>query len=105
VAIIEVTVTMKLYQYQRIMDMGRAMFMVIVMFAGHVEEYSINVEGRDWWVFPKQQTEWDVIQGKGWMMSPALLNQKWVENYRMSYMTFEELVEELRPYIEHQNTR
>lgn len=79
---------------------------IMVATAGYVEEGGHMMGGgRDWWVFPKQQTEWDVIQMEVWKLSPALLDDKWIENYRMSYMTFGELVEELRPYIEQQDTR
>jgi hypothetical protein len=65
--------------------MARAMFVFMAAYAGHIEEVQANIHigGRNWWVFPKQQTEWDVIQGEVWRMSPALLDEKWVENYRI----------------------
>jgi hypothetical protein len=87
--------------------MARAMFVFMAAYAGHIEEVQANIHigGRNWWVFPKQQTEWDVIQGAVWKMSPALLDEKWMENYRMSYSTYEELVEELTPYIKQQDSR
>lgn len=89
-----------------IMDIGAVMLIILTAMAGNIEEVARNVgSSRDWWVFPKQQTEWDVIQMEIWKSSAALLDEKWLENYRMSYMTFQELVEELRPYIEHQNTK
>jgi hypothetical protein len=66
----------------------------------------VNVasRGRDWWVFPKSHTEWEVIQGKVWRVCPSLLDSKWVECYRMPYGTYLNLVEELRPYMEKENT-
>lgn len=87
------------------MDIGAAVLVMMAAMAGHVEDAANMGGGRDWWVFPKQQTEWDTIQMQVWKSDPALLDAKWLENYRMSYMTFEELVEQLRPYIEHQNTK
>jgi hypothetical protein len=92
--------------YRRIQSMARAMFVFMAAYAGHIEEVQANIHigGRNWWVFPKQQTECDVIQGEVWKMSPALLDEKWVENYRMSYSTYEELVEELTPYQTNKQT-
>jgi hypothetical protein len=63
-----------------IMDLGAAMLMIMVAMAGYIEESSMGFRERDWWVFPKQQTEWDVIQGEVWKLSPALLDEKWIEN-------------------------
>jgi hypothetical protein len=60
---------------------------------------------RAWWIFPKQQAEWDIIQGHIWKSSPALLDEQWRKTYRMSFGTFLEIVEELRPYVEQANTR
>jgi hypothetical protein len=91
--------------FKSIMDLGAAMIMIMVAMAGYIEESSMGFRERDWCVFPKQQTEWDVIQGKVWKLSPALLDEKWIDNYRMSYMTFEELVEELTPFIKQKDTR
>jgi hypothetical protein len=54
--------------------------MIMVAMAGYIEESSMGFRERDWWVFPKQQTEWDVIQGEVWKLSPALLDEKWIEN-------------------------
>lgn len=92
---------------KKLMDLGAAMLMMLVAAAGYnKQEFGTHFgAGREWWVFPKQAMEWDVIQGEVWRLSPALLDKKWIEDYRMSYMTFEDLVEELRPYIEHENTR
>jgi hypothetical protein len=91
--------------FKSIMDLGAAILMIMVAMAAHIEESSMSFRERDWWVFPKQQTEWDVIQGEVWRLSPALLDEKWIENYRMSYMTFEELVEDLTPFIKQKDTR
>jgi hypothetical protein len=91
--------------FKKLMDIGAAMLVIMTAMAGNIEEVASMGGGRDRWVFPKQQTEWDVIQMEIWKSSPALLDAKWLENYRMSYMTFEELLEDLRPYIEHQNTK
>jgi hypothetical protein len=91
--------------FKSIMDLGAAMLMIMVAMAGYIEDSSMGFCERDWWVFPKQQTEWDVIQGKVWKLSPALLDKKWIDNYRMSYMTFEELVEELTLFIKQKDTR
>jgi hypothetical protein len=91
--------------FKSIMDLGAAMLMIMVAMARYIEESSMEFCERDWWVFPKQQTEWDVIQGEVWKLFPALLDEKWIDNYRMSYMTFEELVEELTPFIKQKDTK
>jgi hypothetical protein len=91
--------------FKSIMDPGAAMLMIMVAMAGYIEESSMGFRERDRWVFPKQQTEWDVIQGEVWKLSPALLDEKWIDNYRMAYMTFEELVEELTLFIKQKDTR
>jgi hypothetical protein len=86
-----------------ILNMGAA-FMIILV-ATLTSGINVAVRGRDWWVFPKSHTEWEVIQGKIWRTSPALLDTKWIQYYRMPYGTFLELVEELTPYMQKQDTR
>jgi hypothetical protein len=86
-----------------LLNMGAA-FMIIIM-ATLTSGIDVVRAGRDWWVFPKSHTEWEVIQNKIWRTSPALLDSKWKQYYRMPYTTYLELVEELRPWMERQNTR
>jgi hypothetical protein len=39
---------------KKIMDLGAAMFMIMVAVAGYMKEcYASMGGGRDWWVFPK----------------------------------------------------
>jgi hypothetical protein len=84
------------------LNMGAAYMIILVATVA----CGVNVasRGRDWWVFPKSHTEWEVIQGKLWRVCLSLLNSKWVEYYRMPYGTYLNLVEEIRPYMEKKNT-
>jgi hypothetical protein len=98
---------MALRFFQRLMAMAaNVMAMMIALMMR--SECAVGVEslsnGRMWWVFPRQQAEWDIIQGHIWRSSPALLDQQWRKQYRMSFRTFLDLVGELRPYVEHANT-
>jgi hypothetical protein len=84
-------------------NMGAAHMIILV--ATVACGVDVASRGRDWWVFPKSHTEWEVIQGKIWRVCPSLFDSKWVEYYRMPYGTYLNLVEELRPYMEQENTR
>jgi hypothetical protein len=90
-----------------VMDMlnfGAAMMIIFMAtLTGGLNQ--VATSGRDWWVFPKSHTEWEVIQGQIWRISPALLDAKWKQYYRMPYGTFLELVDELAPHMQRQDTR
>jgi hypothetical protein len=66
---------------------------------------NIDMLGRDWWVFPRQHLDWDVIQSEIWSLERALLDKKWVQYYRMLYAGFCNLVQELTPPIQRQDTK
>jgi hypothetical protein len=85
------------------LNMGAAY--IIIMLAAVKGGVNIIARGGDWWVFPKSHTEWEVIMGKVWKVSPALLDSKWIEYYRMPYSTYLDLVEELTPTLQKEDTK
>jgi hypothetical protein len=79
---------------------------LIIMVASIAGNHDMSTcEGRDWWIFPKQHTEWTVIHQQVWKLTPAILDREWRRHYRMSYETYLELVETLIPYVQHDDTR
>ena len=64
----------------------------------------MDMPSRDWWVFPRQHLDWDVIQNGIWQQEPSLLDRKWIQYYRMPYGRYLDLVEELTPYIQREDT-
>jgi hypothetical protein len=45
-----------------------------------------------WWVEPKQNVHYDVVEWDVWHTTPEMLDRKYRKNYRMSYLAFEHLV-------------
>jgi hypothetical protein len=54
---------------------------------------------RFWWVEPKQNVQYDVVEGDVWHTTPQILDRKYRINYRMSYLAFEHLVSELTFFL------
>jgi hypothetical protein len=92
-------------QLQEHLRLGAALLIILIASAAGSHDVIHNAAQRDWWVFPKQHTQWLVIQRQIWTLSPALLDAEWRAHYRMSYETYLSLVEDLRPYIEHEDSR
>jgi hypothetical protein len=84
------------------LNMG-AVFMMLMTYAA-LCNINIETSGPDWWVFPRQQVDWNVIQGQVWRLCPSLLNEKWLQYYRMPYETYMQLVQDLAPFVERANT-
>ena len=54
---------------------------------------------RLWWIEPKQNIHYDVVEGDVWHTTPDILDRKYRKSYRMSFMAFEHLVAELIPFL------
>ena len=54
---------------------------------------------RLWWIEPKQNIHYDVVEGDVWHTTPDMLDRKYQKSYRMSFMAFEHLVAELTPFL------
>ena len=54
---------------------------------------------RLWWIEPKQNIHYDVVEGDVWHTTPDMLDRKYRKSYRMSFMAFEHLVAELTPFL------
>ena len=54
---------------------------------------------RIWWVEPKQNVHYDVVEGDVWHTTPEMLDRKYCRSYRMSYLAFEHLVSELTHFL------
>jgi hypothetical protein len=52
-----------------------------------------------WWVEPWQKIHFDVIEGDVWHCTPKMLDRKYLQCYRMTFLTFEYLSQELTPFI------
>ena len=59
----------------------------------------------DQWVFPRSLHRWTAIYNNVYNMNEGVRDRLWIRDFRMKYATFLELVEVLRPYIQHQHTR
>ena len=64
-------------------------------------------EGREWWLFPRAYDHWDHLVSGVWLteLSPLQRDKEYISEFRMSYHTFAELCDLLRPHIERKNTR
>ena len=54
---------------------------------------------RLWWIESKQNIPYDVVEGDVWHTTPDMLDQKYRKTYRRSFLTFEQLVAELTPFL------
>jgi hypothetical protein len=54
---------------------------------------------RLWWVEPKQNVQYDVVEGDVWHTTPKMLDRKYQKSYRMSFLAFEHLVSELTIFL------
>jgi hypothetical protein len=54
---------------------------------------------RLWWIEPKQNIHYDIVEGDVWHTTPDMLDRKYRQTYRMSYLAFEQLVAELTPFL------
>ena len=60
---------------------------------------------REWWIFSRSLHRWSAMYNNAYNMSKGVRDRLWICDFRMKYATFLELVEVLRPYIQHQHTR
>ncbi len=58
-----------------------------------------KVRNRMWWVEPQQKIHFDVIKGDVCHCTPKMLDRKYLQSYRMTFLTFEYLLQELTPFI------
>ena len=54
---------------------------------------------RMWWIEPKQNVHYDVVEGDVWHTTPDMLDRKYRKSYRMSFLAFEDFVSELTPFL------
>jgi hypothetical protein len=59
---------------------------------------------REWWKFPRSSHMWRVIHKDVWNFDSEVRDGLWFQEYRMTYTSFLNLVEFLRPYVEHETT-
>jgi hypothetical protein len=57
-------------------------------------------DGRFWWVEPRQYVYYDVIEDDVWHTTLGMLDLKYREKFRMSFMAFVQLVLEMIPFLE-----
>jgi hypothetical protein len=42
-----------------------------------------------WWIQPQQKIHFDVIEGAVWHCKPKMLDRKYLQSYRMTFLAFE----------------
>jgi hypothetical protein len=57
-------------------------------------------DGRFWWVEPHQHVYYNVIKNDVWHTTSSMLNLKYREKFRMSFMAFEQLVLKMTLFLE-----
>ena len=75
-------------------SVGAHYFPVVVLYS-----WMRRFPQRLWWIEPKQNIHYDVVEGDVWHTTPDMLNRKYRKSYRMSFMAFEHLVAELIPFL------
>jgi hypothetical protein len=55
-----------------------------------------------WWKKPMQHVQWDFVESTVWHTTPEMRHRKFMGYYRMSFETFNNLVEELTPFLQSQ---
>ena len=55
--------------------------------------------------FPRSLHQWNSMYNNLYNMEEGVKYRLWIRDFRMKYATLLELVELLRPYIEHQHTQ
>ena len=68
-------------------SVGARYFPVVVIYS-----WMRRFPQRLWWVEPKQNVHYDVVEGDVWHTTPKMLDRKYRKSYRMSYLAFEQLV-------------
>jgi hypothetical protein len=58
-----------------------------------------NFLQRLWWIDLKQNIHYDVVKGDVWHTTTDMLNRKYRQTYRMSFLAFEQLVAEFIPFL------
>ena len=54
---------------------------------------------RMWWIEPRQYIHHDVVERDLWHTSPQMLDLRSWQTYRMTFLSFEKLVQELTPLL------
>ena len=75
-------------------SVGARYFPVVVLYS-----WMRRFPQRLWWIEPKQNIHYDVVEGNVWHTTPDMLDRKYRKSYRMSFMAFEHLVVELTPFL------
>jgi hypothetical protein len=52
-----------------------------------------------WWVEPQQKIHFDVIEGDVWHCTPKMLDRKYLQSHRMTFLAYEYLLQKLTPFI------
>lgn len=69
-----------------------------------VSDYYTRRQRREWWKFPRSLHNWRVMHEIVWHCTPEIRNERWHEEYRMSWASFNILCDLLRPYVQKQFT-
>ena len=73
---------------------GARYFLIVVVYS-----WMRRFPQKCWWIDSKQNIHYDVNDGDVWHTTPDLLDQKYRQTYRMSFLAFEQLVTELTPFL------
>jgi len=83
-------------------DSCSVIFLLFTMIS--VSEVIQKTIHREWWKFPHSSHMWRVIHKDVWNFDSEVRDGLWIKEYRMTYTSFLNLVEILRPYVEHETT-
>ena len=75
-------------------SVGARYFLIVVVYT-----WMRRFPQRLWWIKPKQNIHYDVVEGDVWHTTPDMLDRKYRMTYRMSFLAFEQLVAELTPFL------
>ena len=77
-------------------------FLLLTMIS--VSEVIQKTVHREWWKFLHSSHMWRVIHKVVWNFDSEVRDRLWIQEYRMTYTFFLNLVEFFRPYLKHETT-
>ena len=75
-------------------NVGARYFSIVVVYS-----WMRRFSQRLWWMEPKQNILYDIVEGDVWHTTPEMLDRKYRKIYRMNFLAFEQLVAELIPFL------
>ena len=75
-------------------SVGAQYFSVVIVYS-----WMRHFPQRLWWIEPKQNVHYNVIEGDVWHTTLDMLDRKYRKSCRMSFLAFEHLVLELTPFF------